>query len=59
MWQIPFLFVNSVNSVLVNGVPLSDTKTSGMPCVAKRVRKWSIVFQEVAELTTWTSIHLE
>ena len=59
MWQIPFFFVNSVNSVLVNGVPLSDTKTSGMPCVAKRVCKWSIVFWEVAELTTWMSIHLE
>ena len=32
-----------INSVLVNWVPLSDTSTFGMPCVANSVRKCSIV----------------
>ena len=38
--QIPFLRVNSWNSVLVKAVPLSETRTSGRLCVAKMERSF-------------------
>ena len=42
-WRIPFLVTNSENSALVNGVPLSETMTFGIPCIENSVCKCSIV----------------
>ena len=39
MCWIPFLLTNSAHSALVNDVLLSDTNTSGAPCVAKRIQQ--------------------
>ena len=38
--RIPFLFVNSWNSILVKAVLLSETRTSGRPCIGKVERSF-------------------
>ena len=43
MCLIPFLDVNSLNSALLNPLPLSDTNCSGIPCVANKRCKAVIV----------------
>ena len=56
---MPFFLVNSTNTELVKGEPLSETIIDGMPCVANKVCKCSTVLKEVAAFTTCASIHLE
>jgi hypothetical protein len=50
---------NVPNSVDVKQVPLSDTKTSGMSCVAKMSRNALIVDCDVACRIGTASIHFE
>ena len=54
-----FLVTNSLNWTLVNDVPLSETKTSGIPLLAKSTLSDSSVASVDAEETTKTSIHFE
>ena len=60
MWYVGYhCCTNSLNSVLVNTAPLSDTKSSGIPCVANMERRAVIVAEDVAFLTILMSIHFE
>ena len=45
---MPFARVKAANSALVNGVPLSETSTSGRPCVPKTDLSLSMVDWDVA-----------
>ena len=51
--------MNSRNSVEENAGPLSDTRTSGNPCVANTVRSFSSVADVDVDATTCASIHFE
>ena len=55
---MPFLLTNCSNSTLVEAVPLSVTKISGRPKIAKTLI-FSMVIRDVAEPTTKTSTHFE
>ena len=61
-YRIPFRLVNSLNSLLVKHVPLSDTIISGRPCVAKILRSilrsFSMVYDVAVDGITSTSIYL-
>ena len=59
MWRIPFLRVKIFKSLLVKTEPLSDTITSGSPCMPKVFLSFSIAVTVVAELRQWKSNHLE
>ena len=56
---MPFALVKAANSALVNGVPLSETSTSGRPCVANTDLSLSMVDWDVAADTGTASSHLE
>ena len=43
LWRMPFADRNDLNSSPVRQAALSETTTSGSPCVANDMRKWSIV----------------
>ena len=59
MWRIPLPVMNSLNSLLINWVPLSVTNSVGKPWVAKIERRLLIVKVMVADGSGTTSSHLE
>ena len=59
MWWMPFCCMNSVNSSLVNDVPLSVTRVSGSPWTANTALSLSMVVGAVMLPIMWASIHLE
>ena len=48
-----------LNSPETNARPLSDTRISGEPCVAKVTRSFSMAADDVVDGTVCTSIHLD
>ena len=56
---MPFCCTKSLNAALVNTEPLSETMSSGMPCVANIDLRAVTVVDVVAVLVILTSIHLE
>ena len=48
---MPFHRMNSLNSLDTNAGPLSDTRVSGNPCVAKVTRSFSMAANDVVDGT--------
>ena len=57
--MIPFRFTNWQNSLLVKVAPLSVTILRGNPWVENIIHSFSIVFADVMDFISTTSIHLE
>lgn len=59
MCFIPIVCTNCLNSLEVKAGPLSDTMSSGSPCVAKVVRSFDMVAAEDVDGTICGSIHFK
>ena len=56
---IPLSSTNFLNSIEVKAGPLSDTITSGNPCIGNVMRSFSIVADDDVDGTICASIHFE